>query len=98
MLLNKPWRWLFLFSLLSRADRLVEDFEGHVHVLAREDERRRPADGVVARAEDDEAAPITFDLDAVAQLRRRRERVEVCDELDADHHAEAAHVAYAVVL
>src|SRR5438874_12876949 len=98
MLLNKPWRWLFLFSLLSRADRLVEDFEGHVHVLAREDERGRPADGVVARAEDDEAAPITFELDAVAQVGRGRERLAVGDELDADHHAEAAHVAHALVL
>src|ERR1041385_8592828 len=31
---------VFSPSLLRSVDRLVEDFEGHVYVLAREDERR----------------------------------------------------------
>ena len=68
-----------LFSA-GGADGLVEDFEGNVNVLAREDERRRPAYRVVARAEDDQAAPVALHLDAVAKLRRGRVRRRVRDE------------------
>src|SRR5581483_2983824 len=42
------------------ADGLVEDFQRNVNVLAREDERRRPAYRVVSRAEDDETAPVAL--------------------------------------
>src|SRR2546423_5235673 len=84
-------------SFQSGADRLVEYLQRHVHVLARQHERRRPAYGVVARAEDDEAALVALHLDAVAKLRRRSKGRALLDELDADHHAEAPHVADALV-
>src|SRR5215212_9305931 len=85
-------------SAAGGRDGLVEDFEGHVHVLARERERGRPADGVVAAAEDDEAAVEALDLDAVAQLRRRLARPAAAHEFAADHQAQPAHVPDAVVL
>jgi len=48
-------------------------------------------------AEEDQAAPETLDLDAVAQLGRGLARVAVRDELHADHQPESAHVGHAVV-
>src|SRR5215208_6631356 len=84
-------------SAAGGRDGFVEDVEGHVHVLAREGERGRPADGVVAAAEEDEAAVEALDLDAVAQLRRRLVRA-AAHELTADHQPETPHVADAVVL
>src|SRR5688572_8844879 len=85
-------------SVAGGGDGLVEDFERHVHMLAREGERGRPADGVVAATEDDEAAVEALDLDAVAQLRRGLARASAAHQLAAHHQPQSAHVADAVVL
>src|SRR5262245_53905072 len=78
--------------------RLVEDADRRLGFVAREDERRREADGVLARAEDEQAAAERGVDDGVALVRRTLLRRPIAHELDADHQTAPADVSDQAVL
>src|SRR5688572_17344348 len=89
-----------LFQLKLKRCRycLVEYLESHVDVLPTEDQRRRPADGVVAAPEYDKALLIARHFDAVANFGVRFKSFPVRDEFHPKHHPQAANIADAFIL
>ncbi len=84
---------LTIHCLTHLRQRLVEHAQHAVGLLTREDERRRQADGVLPRPEDQHAAPEHGLDERVALLDGALLRLTIAHELDADHQSLAAHVA-----